>query len=263
MTKPFIKWKGGKSKLLSQIAPHLPTEFNDYYEPFLGSGAMYYYMYDFGMIENQAFLSDINTELITTYRVIRNQPEKLIRLLKQYKKYHDKKFYYVWRDIIPVSDLGIAARFIYLNKTCFNGIYRVNSKGKFNVPMGRYNNPVICDERVIQECSAALQNVELSYCDFSRISPTEGDFVYCDPPYYGTDDKYSCKSFDEASHNMLKRFADSWNNRGVKFIIHNSDTPFVRKLYRVYNLVNLQRSGSVNSDPSKRHKVTEILIKNF
>ncbi|PIQ68894.1 MAG: modification methylase [Candidatus Taylorbacteria bacterium CG11_big_fil_rev_8_21_14_0_20_46_11] len=186
--KPFVKWVGGKRQLLKQFRlMHLypPDRFNPktgrYFEPFVGGGAVF-----FDLVPKKAFLSDLNSELVTTYNVIKNDVEKLIDSLKKHKI--DKKYFLQIRaqDPAELSDLNIASRFIYLNRTCFNGMYRVNSKGGFNVPFGKYTNPLICDEVNLRKVSKALQNVEIKRQDYKEVlkRARKGDFVYFDPPYY-------------------------------------------------------------------------------
>ncbi|WP_428086619.1 DNA adenine methylase [Candidatus Thioglobus sp.] len=163
--KPFLKWAGGKRGLIEQLFSKFPTDFNNYHEPFLGGGAVFFELYSRGMLKDKkAYLSDINSELINAYNVVKNNPNKLIANLELYKKSHNKAFYYETRALDRLesfksfSKLKRATRFIYLNKTCFNGLYRVNSKGYFNTPIGSYKNPNIADKEAILNASKALQN---------------------------------------------------------------------------------------------------------
>jgi DNA adenine methylase len=194
--KPFVKWAGGKTKLVPEILKYLPEKYNNYIEPFVGGGALF-----FALKPKKAILNDINSELIATYKVIQKKPEELIFLLEDYQKKHNKDFYYKTRstNVESLDDVEVAARFVYLNKTCFNGLYRVNQKNEFNVPMGSYKNPTILDEENILKCSRAFKNVEfynMDYRDFLSQFAKPNDFVYLDPPYipvseYSAFDRYS------------------------------------------------------------------------
>lgn len=191
--QPFVKWVGGKRGLLSQIIPHIPKDFNNYFEPFIGGGALFFELKKLGVLKNKKiYISDVNSELINAYKIIRDYPIKLIDELKEFKKNHSKEFYYeirAWdRDdsFLNIDKVLRATRFIYLNKTCFNGLYRVNKNNQNNVPMGSYKNPNICDEEVLYSVSEALKEVNIfnsSYQELLKYT-LEGDFIYFDPPYY-------------------------------------------------------------------------------
>ena len=192
--RPFVKWVGGKRSLLPELMKRVPAEFNNYYEPFVGGGALFFALKNDGRINlaggggGQAYLSDINFDLIQTYQVIKRDPEPLIARLKQHARNHAKDYYYETRGQHDLDDpVAIAARFIYLNKTCYNGLWRVNSKGEFNVPMGSYRNPSICDEVNLRACHIALQGVDVRMRDFRKLAAGDGDFVYFDPPYQPLD----------------------------------------------------------------------------
>ena len=187
--QPFIKWVGGKRGLLEQLLPLFPDEFTNYHEPFLGGGAVFFELYTQGYLDNKKIiLSDINQELVNTYNVVKSYPDKLISNLQAYKKEHSKEFYYQIRELDrsdeyqKLSDIDKATRFIYLNKTCFNGLYRVNKKGYFNTPIGSYKNPNIADSQVILNASVALQNATILHRSFDKVldSAKSGDFVYFD-----------------------------------------------------------------------------------
>src|ERR1700722_2990428 len=177
---PFLKWVGGKRGIINELKNRLPKKFGSYYEPFIGGGALF-----FETKPKKAFLSDANLDLMLTYAVIKNNPDELIEKLKKHQKYHCEEYYYWQRKKHSLEDsIEIAARMIYLNKTCFNGLWRVNKKGEFNVPMGSYTNPGILQEENIRACQAALQNATIEYKDYHRINPKAGDFCYFDPPYH-------------------------------------------------------------------------------
>ncbi|NEQ34690.1 MAG: Dam family site-specific DNA-(adenine-N6)-methyltransferase, partial [Leptolyngbya sp. SIO4C5] len=157
--RPFLKWAGGKGQLIAQYQPYFPSNFKTYYEPFLGGGAIFFHL---AQRLEQAALMDINPELVNVYQCIRDRVEAVIEQLKQHKKNHCKEYYYQIRANSDASPVKRAARFIYLNKTCYNGLYRENSKGQFNVPMGRYKNPAVCDPTLLRQAATALQRAEIS-----------------------------------------------------------------------------------------------------
>ena len=174
--KPFIKWAGGKRQLIPELLKHIPKNFNNYLEPFVGGGALFFELYNLGILKNKkVYLFDINEELINAYKVIRDYPNELIEKLKEFKAKHNKEFYYQIRELDKskgynnLDNITKAARFIYLNKTCFNGLYRVNKKGYFNVPMGKYKNPKILDEENILAVSVAPQSVIIQNCDYKKV----------------------------------------------------------------------------------------------
>jgi len=174
--KPFVKWVGGKRQLIPELIKRIPKNFNNYFEPFVGGGALFFELYNLGILKNKkAFLFDINEELINSYLVIKHSPAQLIEKLKYFKKNHNETFYYQIRNLDrseeyhTIDKITKAARFIYLNKTCFNGLYRVNKKGQFNVPIGKYKNPLIVDEENIFAVSESLQNVVIKHCDYKKV----------------------------------------------------------------------------------------------
>ncbi len=180
--RPFLKWAGGKNKLIQQYIPYFPKKFKTYYEPFLGGGAIFFYLNP-----QLAVLTDINAELVNTYRCVKNNVEELILLLKEHQLKHSKEYYYGVRQGNGITPLEKAARLIYLNKTCFNGLYRENSKGEFNVPIGKYKNPKICNPALLRSVSAALQPTQIDvrpFEDILKYASSCDDFVYFDPPYY-------------------------------------------------------------------------------
>ncbi|MBU1657473.1 DNA adenine methylase [bacterium] len=275
--QPFVKWVGGKRGLLSQIIPLIPKEFNNYFEPFVGGGALFFELYSLGLLKDKnVYLFDINAELINAYNVVKKNPSELIKNLKEFKEKHSKEFYYEVRaldreeNFLKKSDVFRATRFIYLNKTCFNGLYRVNSKGYHNVPMGSYKNPNICDELVIYSASEALQNATIlnsSYKDVMR-HVTKDDFVYFDPPYYpltptSSFTAYSENTFLEKEQIELFEVFKKLDEKSV-FVAHsNSDTEFIKNLYKEFFLKDIQANRFINSKSSGRGKISEVLARNF
>ncbi len=272
--KPFIKWVGGKRQLLAQYQKlyPLPDKFdienNTYFEPFVGGGAVF-----FDIQPYNAVLSDVNEELITTYQVIKECPEELIKSLKKHK--YEKEYYLSVRAKQPqnLSKVEIAARFIYLNRTGFNGLYRVNSKGEFNVPFGRYNNPVICDEVNLRNVHQLLKNVQIAKRDYKDVlkHANKGDFVYFDPPYYPVNKtssftSYTAGGFLEKEQIELRDTFNKLHKKGCFVMLSNSDTPFIRKIYSEIDgakIHTVYAGRAVNSAASKRGKVSEIVVYNY
>lgn len=263
--RPFLKWAGGKSKLTSDILRYAPTSFNNYLEPFLGGGALF-----FALQPRRALLNDSNTELITTYRVVQQKPKELVFLLKEYQKRHCQDFYYETRTINPalLADVETAARLIYLNKTCFNGLYRVNQKNIFNVPIGHYKNPRILDEENILQCSSAFKNAEfynLDYRDFLSQFAQPRDFIYLDPPYIPVSessdfDRYSKEPF-KISHQI--ELATQFNRLiqiGAYPLLSNSSAAFTEKLYANYTIEQIEAHRLINKSAKQRGKIEEYLI---
>ncbi|MFT4243836.1 MAG: DNA adenine methylase [Candidatus Woesearchaeota archaeon] len=270
----FLKWAGGKTQLIEQYKPLFPKKFNRYLEPFLGSGAIFFYI-----IQNynptEIIISDINEELIDTYNIIKNDVERLIVELKQHKEYHmveGKKYYLMIRATDPknLPKLERASRFIYLNKTCFNGLYRVNSKGQFNVPMGSYKNPDIIQEEKLRRVSKLLQNVTIKVMSFEKVVSLakKEDFVYLDPPYYPLKKgqsftTYSKDNFLEEEQRKLFEAYNKLNKKGCYIMQSNSDTDFIKELYLNYNIHYVQATRIINCNGDKRGKINEVVITNY
>src|SRR3989338_2463342 len=240
----FIKWAGGKKQLIEQFKEFFPKEANRYFEPFVGGGAVAFYIMQKNNLK-EICLSDINEELINCYEVIRDNVEGLITKLKQHRKNHNKEYYYAIRELVPevLSKVERASVFIYLNKTCFNGLYRVNSKGKFNVPMGSYKNPSIFREGNLRELSKILKNVKILRMHFEKVLnyAKKGDFVYFDPPYYPLQKgknftSYTKDNFSEQDQIKLAEIFRKLDKIGCKIMLSNSDTNFIKNLYDEYNL---------------------------
>ncbi len=273
--QPFIKWVGGKRGLLEQILPLFPKKFNNYYEPFIGGGAVFFELFSKGLLHNKkVILSDINSELVNSYNVVKNNPIELIANLEKYKKQHNKEFYYKIREFDreenydKLSDLEKATRFIYLNKTCFNGLYRVNKKGYFNTPIGSYKNPNIANRDLILSASEALQDVTIKQESFKEVLKyaKKDDLVYFDPPYYPLNNTSNFTSYDsncflEDEQFELFEIFDKLSDNGARVIQSNSDTDFIKKLYRNYDIKIVNANRFINSKSNGRGKITEVVIR--
>lgn len=273
--KPFLKWVGGKRQLIQQFKDYdllPPKKFdlsnNTYFEPFVGGGAIF-----FEISPKNSVISDLNKELITTYKVIKDSVNELILKLKTFE--NTKNFFLKVREqnTNVLEPLDIAARFIYLNKTAFNGMYRVNKSGKFNVPYGRYDNPLICDEENLLNVSQILTKVEIhhrNYKDVLNYAKT-GDFIYFDPPYHplnptSTFTSYTSNGFTENDQTELRNTFEELSLRGCFVLLSNSDTDFINNLYRNIINVRIQKvyaGRAINSNGSKRGKISEVIISNY
>jgi DNA adenine methylase len=264
--RPFLKWAGGKSQLLQQYIPYFPEKFSTYYEPFLGGGAVFFHL-----LPTQAVLTDINPELINTYCCIKTQVEQVISLLEKHQYQHNQDYYYQVRACFGGTAVEKAARLIYLNKTCFNGLYRENAKGQFNVPIGRYKKPRICNPDLLRSVSVALQSAEISVKPFEavlNVAKTEQDFVYFDPPYYplsatSSFTAYSRYAYGKEEQIQLRDTFLELVKRGVKVMLSNSDCDFIRDLYSNFKIYSISATRSINSNASKRGKITEVLITSY
>jgi DNA adenine methylase len=263
--RPFLKWAGGKGRSIAQLRPHLPAPFKRYFEPFAGGAALF-----FALTPAHASLTDVNSELIDCYRMVRDRVEDAIVALRRHR--YAPEHYYRVRAMDP-STLKLperAARTIYLNKTGYNGLYRVNRAGKFNVPMGRYTNPTVCDADNLRACSAALQRVELKQRDFAEQASRAkaGDFVYFDPPYDPMSATSAFTSYAPGGfgHEAQRRLAELFARlarKGVHVVLSNSDTPLVRELYRPFRIAPILAARSINSRGSRRGKVGEVVVTSF
>lgn len=294
VVKPFLKWAGGKGQLLSEIEEYYPFDdhkITKYAEPFVGGGAVLFDIlsnYDLEAI----YISDINEELINTYRVIKNNVDKLIGILRQYQDEYipldteRRKAYYLQKRE-RFNDLKIngneakniekAALMIFLNKTCFNGLYRVNRKGLFNVPMGAYKNPMICDEKNLRAVSEKLQNVEIVCGDYREAESfiDSNTFVYFDPPYRPLTETasftaYTENLFSDAEQIELAQFVDALNKKKAKIVVSNSDPKnsntdddFFDEIYREHKIRRVEATRMINCNSEARGKVKELLISNF
>jgi DNA adenine methylase len=268
--RPFLKWVGGKSQLLEQMEPLLPRTFRRYFEPFVGGAALFFDLRSKQRIEAGAFLSDVNKELVNCYVAIRDQVDDVIRALQEHK--YESGHYYAVRAQRP-EDLPPpkrAARTIFLNKTGYNGLYRVNKSGQFNVPFGRFTKPLFCDVENLRACSRALRGVSIEVADFASVlkQAKKGDFVYFDPPYVPispTSDftAYIPGGFGAAEQKKLAKVFGQLAKRGVHVMLSNSDTPFVRELYADFRIDVVYAARSVNSNASRRGKLPEVVVRSY
>lgn len=264
--RPFLKWAGGKGKLINQYSSYLPTDFATYYEPFLGGGAIFFYLQP-----PRAVLMDINPELVNVYCCIRDRVDLVIELLEIHQRHHSHEYYYQMRASAGATDLERAARLIYLNRTCFNGLYRENSKGQFNVPMGRYKNPKICHIELLYSVSALLKNAEIwvqSFDGILSLAKSSRDFVYFDPPYYPISPTsrftaYSKACFNRSDQIRLRDVFAELAQRGVQVMLSNSDCPFIRDLYQDFHIHTISANRAINSNAQRRGKITEVLVTSY
>lgn len=278
---PFLKWAGGKGQLLKQYAPLFPQERPARcFEPFVGSGAVFFHLWgrDFA---GAYHLSDVNADLINVYRAIRDTVDALIDLLQDHKAAHTidaKQYFYAVRELDrdpawaqTVTPVERAARMIYLNKTCYNGLWRVNSRGEFNVPLGRYTNPAILDEPRLRAAAVALQGVDVRVGDFRAVAdrtPQPGDFVYFDPPYVPLSATANFTSYakDDFNADDQRELADVFRKldaQGCRVMLSNSDTEFVRELYEGFTIHTVQARRAINTRADKRGVVNEVVVVNY
>ena len=263
LARPFVKWVGGKRNLLDVLIPRLP-QFDTYAEPFIGGGALFFATRALGHA-GPATISDFNERLITTYQAIRDDVEGIIGLLETHSGNHDLEYYKAARpELGTESDpTKLAAWFIYLNKTSFNGIYRVNRKDEYNVPMGTDDGGRVLDPDNLRACSAVLQNTTILFRSFADVSPTEADFFYFDPPYDDTFTGYSKTGFSGEDQAAVAQLCRDIDEAGNTFMASNSDTPLIRELYEGFELEVVKAMRSVNRDGKNRGRVGELLIRNY
>ena len=272
-SKPFIKWAGGKYTLVNTLKAYLPLDFSnrDYFEPMIGGGGMF-----FNLQPHNAYLSDINSKLILTYKSIKDNVDLIINHLKVHDTNHHLNENYFYDKRLEFNQgldcrYETAALLIYLNKTCFNGLYRENSKGEFNVPKGRTSSGkvTICDEENLRNCSSIFKNIEFGCHSYEDILPklNSESFIYLDPPYLPVNSasftKYAKDDFTEQMHYDLKEFCDKLTDMGAKFMMSNSGTPKTKEIYNGYNMKQILVSRTVGSKSSSRKKVSELIITNF
>lgn len=272
LVSPVVKWVGGKRQLIDEITPLLPKRITSYCEPFLGGGAVL-----FSLQPHRAIVNDLNGDLITVYEVIRDNVEELILLLSKHE--NNQEYFYAIRDIDrdkdayqQLSKVEKASRIIFLNKTCYNGLFRVNASGEFNSPFGYYKNPNIVNAPVLRAVNKYFNssNIEFYNEDFAdtltRVA--RGGFVYLDPPYDPVSDTasftgYNKGGFDKNEQVRLKECCDELTKCGIKFMLSNSSTAFIRELYADYHITIVQAKRAINSDPTKRGSVEEVIIRNY
>lgn len=270
MCKPIIKWVGGKRQLIAEIKSFMPKNYNRYIEPFVGGGALF-----FELKPQNAIINDYNEDLINLYTVVRDNPEELINDVCKHK--NESGYYYKIRALDrdekafnKLTSIEKASRFIYLNKTGFNGLYRVNAKGQYNVPFGKYKNPSYYVSDNISACSALLNNTEITSGDFESIKErvNKGDLVYFDPPYVPLNKTssftaYTDKGFDEDMQIRLKELCDYITDIGAYFMLSNSHTDYILELYQGYNIHTVEAKRSINSKGTGRGKVKEVIVTNY
>ena len=272
LAQPFLKWAGGKRQLLPAIKEYLPAKYTEYYEPFVGAGAVLFFLQP-----NKSIINDTNSELINCYQVIRDQPEELLDLCQQHQENNSPEYYYQLREqdrqdnFAQRSSVERAARIIYLNKTCFNGLFRVNSSGQFNVPYGKYKNPTIVDPVIIKAISTYLNQTSITIYndDFQEAVATarKGAFIYFDPPYHPLSDtssftSYSRNGFGAEEQIRLRDLCNQLTDRGCQVLASNSAAPFIKSLYNNsrYEVMEVKATRAINTVSSKRGKISEVLI---
>ncbi len=273
--RPFLKWAGGKRQLLPSLRKYVPKNFSsiNYFEPFVGAGAFL-----FDLRPRKAVINDANKELINCYLTIKDNPDELLSLTREYQKNISKDRYYELRELDrkstfnELSNVQRAARIIYLNKTCFNGLFRVNSQGQFNVPYGDNKNPMVADEVVIRAISKYLNenNIEITNLDFEKSvsNSKKGDFIYFDPPYDPVSDSssftgYDLNGFDKNEQRRLQQVCDKLVDKGCRLLISNSATDFIKELYddrSRYTITEVTANRHINSVGTSRGKINEVLI---
>lgn len=273
--KPFLKWVGGKGQLLEQFQDLLPKKYNTFFEPFVGGGAVF-----FSLQPKKGHINDINETLIAAYQIIKNDAKKVISSLKKLEKEFisknsedRKKFYYELREkynSLKANNFRRVIYFLFLNKTAFNGVYRENSRGGFNVPMGSYKNPKIVDEDNIKAVAESLRNTKITCGSFYDAvkNAKAGDFVYFDPPYYplsttSSFTNYHKDNFSKEDQIKLRDLFVSLDKKGVYVMISNSSAPFIKEIYSKYKQIPVHASRMINSKSEKRGKISEIVIVNY
>jgi DNA adenine methylase len=271
-----LKWAGGKKRLVVLLDKLTPKSIERYFEPFLGGGAFFFYLIQTRK-PFKAFLSDSNPQLINTYRVVKDNVNELIDILQDHQEKYFKggeKYYYSIRDNsnIKANTIELAGRFIFLNKTCYNGLYRVNKIGNFNVPHGRYFNPKICNREKLIECSHLLNRYEIDIrCDIYKnttLKCQEDDFAYLDPPYFPVSrtanfTDYTKESFGMQQHSELANEFDRLNSIGAKVLLSNSNSEYVKSLYKEYIILKVKTQRNINCDAKRRREHHDLIITNF
>jgi DNA adenine methylase len=271
---PVVKWVGGKRQIIDEIITYVPDSFSTYYEPFLGGGAVL-----FELQPKKAVVNDVNEELMNIYEVIKDNVDELIEGLKRHKIKNDKAYFYEIRELDRdreqynlLTPVERASRIIYLNKTCYNGLFRVNKSGEFNAPFGNYKNPNIVNETTLRTVSAYFNKAKIRFTcqDFEDALKwsRKGAFVYLDPPYDPVSETASFTGYDKGGfdHNeqiRLKKTCDKLNKKGIKFLLSNSATDFIMDLYQDYKIEVIQAKRAINSKADRRGNVDEVLVMNF
>jgi DNA adenine methylase len=271
LVAPFLKWVGGKRQIMPMIEQHLPKGIKSYIEPFIGGGAVLFHLQP-----KNAIINDFNAELVNVYNVIKNDLENLIIDLHKHK--NESRYFYEIRALDRteafenLSDVERASRIIYLNKTCYNGLYRVNNSGEFNSPFGKYKNPNIVNEPTLRAVNSYLNsnNIRIENTDYETVlkEADKNSFVYLDPPYHPVSDSsnftgYIQGGWDKSDQIRLKEACDRLNKKGIKFMQSNSSVDFIKELYSGYQIHIIKANRAINSDGDKRGEVEEVLIKNY
>ncbi len=271
LVAPFLKWVGGKRQLMPTITELMPKNFTDYYEPFVGGGAVLFHTQP-----KNAVINDLNEDLINVYNTIKKNPEELIKDLKTHK--NESEYFYDLRILDrtegfeKLSNIKKASRIIYLNKTCFNGLYRVNNSGEFNSPFGRYKNPNIVNEITIRAVSKYLNNnkIQIFSKDYEEVLENieKGSFVYFDPPYHPVSKSssftgYIQGGFDMYDQTRLRDLCIKLDKKGIKFMLSNSAVPLIEDIYKEFNITYVKANRSINSNGKKRGEVDEVIIRNY
>lgn len=272
LVAPVVKWVGGKRQILDEILKYVPDDFSTYYEPFVGGGAVL-----FALCPQKAVVNDVNSELINIYQVIRDDADALVNDLKKHE--NNREYFYNLREkdrdkdsYCKLSPVERASRIIYLNKTCYNGLFRVNRAGEFNTPFGNYKNPNIVNEFVLKAVSEYFSHAEIRFTcmDFEEVLKNirKDSFVYLDPPYDPVSTTanftgYDKGGFDKGEQIRLKNVCDRLNKKGIRFLLSNSATEFILNLYRDYTVEIIHANRAVNSNPNKRGEVDEVLVSNY
>ena len=273
LVSPILKWVGGKRQLLDSIEPLIP-KCSTFYEPFIGGGAVL-----FSRQPDKAVINDLNPELINVYLTIKNEPKALIEKLKEHRDNSSEEYFYSIRALDRdkevfenMMNVERAARIIYLNKTCYNGLFRVNSSGEFNSPWGRYKNPNITNETTINALHTYFNkaNITIKCGDYREALKgiRKGAFIYFDPPYMPISSSasftgYTAGGFGEQEQIALKEQCDALNEKGIKFLVSNSSCPFIEELYKDYIVEHVNAKRAINANPQKRGKIKEVLIRNY
>ena len=271
---PVVKWVGGKRQIIDEIITYVPDSFSTYYEPFLGGGAVL-----FELQPKKAVVNDVNEELMNIYEVIKDNVDELIEGLKRHKIKNDKAYFYEIRELDRnreqynlLTPVERASRIIYLNKTCYNGLFRVNKSGEFNAPFGNYKNPNIVNETTLRAVSAYFNKAKIRFTcqDFEDALKwsRKGAFVYLDPPYDPVSETASFTGYDKGGFDRneqirLKKTCDKLNKKGIKFLLSNSATDFIMDLYQDYKIEVIQAKRAINSKADRRGNVDEVFVMNF
>lgn len=263
MAKPIVKWVGGKRGILDELIENMPEAFNDYYEPFCGGAALFLAL--FPQEGHTAYISDVNGDLINLYSVVQEHPKELMAMLDDMAEKHNEQYYYEVRSQHDLEDdVARAARFLFINKTGFNGLIRYNAKGQINTPWGHKKNPVtLYVEEDIVIAAEAFCGAEVRCMDYDECEPKTGDFVYLDPPYDGTYAGYNRNGFGEDAQYALAAWCKGLDSQGVKFMLSNSDTPLINELYKDFRIEKIEAPRAVSCKADGRKPVQEVLVKNY